>query len=177
VRSTRTACESRIAGYRAYDIEQAGQFVGQFKADVSSCELPTTDILTVEVFPDIRSEGESCESGFCAGELECWDDTCVRRRSPGESCVKISDCRSNMCVFNDQDQPVCGSCQSDSDCAALDLRSCANGACVALVCQQGNCDVPGGKAEGQACVLDTQCLSGRCLGGACAVREMRSFCE
>lgn len=83
-----------------------------------------------------------CESGYCDGAPA----VCSAQGDVGAQCKRPEACSSGVCL-----KDRCVDCASASDCGKGE--ACVNNTCVAP---------PGSVADGGACAVDTDCVSGNC---------------
>jgi hypothetical protein len=160
---------------------------GQSSPDHAAIAAPKDDCDGKDNDCDTRvDEGGDCSSmqrdcrsdSDCTGQLRCDLTTrqCIEPRTVGSGCTDDSQCAGGFCLKKGQydlDVELSGNrcssaCCVDRDCGAGSV--CVEGQTGVRVCLPANIASRGAAAAGSGCNEDSECSSGACVGGRCALR-------
>ncbi len=119
----------------------------------------------------------------CTGNNTC-DAAGKCKKKAGQTCGGAADCASGNCIDNtccvDSCTTPCHSCANVNGTCTTNVAQYQPDANSSPLCNGNNsCDGAGNctKLPGQACVLSTECASGKCIDGTCCVSDCGTQCK
>ncbi|MFO0757176.1 MAG: hypothetical protein U0359_11845 [Byssovorax sp.] len=100
----------------------------------------------------------SCSNGKQDGQetdVDCGGPACAGKCDDGKKCLLDADCANSICLTAADGSMTCDTCSSGAKDGSETDVDCGGGFC-------GQC------ADGATCVINVDCVSGKCIQGVCA---------